>query len=155
MKASKISLECAETILSHHIIDNRVTSLRALTRDIALSIDMAEEAAAAPLREEVDRLRGMVTDATNIDMELRRQISQLEQERDAMERQIPLAKKLEAVRVKESLIERVREKALVYRNGIGGELSDECKRELRWQAIALNDLANELEKTSVHAEQNV
>lgn len=45
MKASKENLECAETILSHHIIDNRVTSLRALTRDIALSIDLAEEAA--------------------------------------------------------------------------------------------------------------
>ena len=51
MKASKQNLDCAETILRQHGIDNR-----ALRRDIALTIDQAEEAAAAPLRKEVEDL---------------------------------------------------------------------------------------------------
>ena len=48
MKASKQNLECAETILRQHGIDNR-----ALRRDIALTIDMAEEAARYKVIEQV------------------------------------------------------------------------------------------------------
>jgi len=73
-------------------------------------------------------------------------VRQLLAERDSLERQrneaLDQCAKLHERHA--GVLELVRKKADAYQAGIGPELSDECKRELKWQAVALRELEKEI-----------